>query len=139
MTPGSGIGSRKTIRLRGIVTSGVRQSRFFTEIPWVKKQFAEKLDITPYPGTFNITVVPEDRERLDQIREANGIEIPPEEKSFCAASSFHALINRKVKGAVIIPQVPDYPPAKLELIAAENIKESLSLADGDLVEVEVYL
>jgi len=140
MTPRSGHpGSQKTIKLHGIVTRGIGRSTFFTEIPWVRKQFAEKLGITPYPGTFNIAVVAEDREKLNQIREANGIEIMPEDKNFCAASSFPALINRQTKGAVIIPRVADYPETQLELISADNIKESLSLKDGDQVEVEVYL
>ena len=132
-------GSQETIKLHGIVTRGIGESTFFTEIPWVRKQFAEKLGITPYPGTFNITVVAGDREKLSQIREARGIEIVPEDKTFCAANSFPVLINRQTKGAVIIPQVADYPETKLEVISAENIKESLSLKDGDQVELEVYL
>ena len=135
----SDTGSREIIKLRGIVTRGIKQSRFFTEIPWVRKQFAEKLGITPYPGTFNITVVAEDSEKLNKIRQAKGIEIVPEDINFCTASSFPVFINNQIKGAVIIPLVSDYPPAQLEIISAENITDSLSLKDGDLVEVEVYL
>jgi len=130
---------QEIIRLRGIVTCGINQSTFFTEIPWVREQFAEKLGITPHPGTFNITVVAGDKGKLNQIREAKGIEIVPEDKNFCAANSFPVLINHQIKGAVVIPQVADYPEAKLEVISAENIKESLALKDGDQVEVEVYL
>ncbi len=140
MTPNSSdAGSHEIIKLHGIVASGIYQSRFFTEIPWVRKQFAEKLGITPYPGTFNITVVAEDREKLNTIRESKGIEIVPEDTNFCAANSFPVLISDKIKGAAIIPLVPDYPQAQLEIISAENIRRSLSLKDGDLVEVEVYL
>lgn len=135
----SDTGSQEIIKLRGVVTSGIGESRFFTEIPWVRKQFAEKLGIIPYPGTFNITVIAEDLAKLDQIREAKGIEIVPEDKNFCAANSFLALVNGKIQGAVIIPLVPDYPPVKLELIATENIKQSLSLEDGDQVEIAVDL
>lgn len=140
MTPKSDYTSRqKIIKLHGIATRGISQSKFFTEIPWVRKQFADKLNITPYPGTFNITVVAGDREKLNQVKEARGTEIVPEDKNFCAASSFPVLINRQIRGAVIIPQVADYPEAKLEVISAENIMESLALKDGDQVEVEVYL
>ena len=140
MTPNSSdTGDHEIIKLHGIVTSGVSQSRFFTQIPWVRKQFAEKLGITPYPGTLNITVVAEDREKLNIIRESKGIEIVPEDINFCAANSFPALISNKIKGAVIIPLVPNYPQAQLEIISAKNIKRTLSLKDGELVEVEVYL
>ena len=73
----SGTSNPGIIKLRGIVTSGLRESRFFTEIPWVKRQFVDKLGINPYPGTFNITVLAEDREKLNSIRQAKGVEITP--------------------------------------------------------------
>ena len=135
----SGTSNSGIIKLRGTVTSGLSESRFFTEIPWVKKQFVDKLGINPYPGTFNITILAKDRERLNAVREAKGIEIIPEDTNFCSANSFPVLVSGKIKGAAIIPLVPNYPPAQLELISPENIKQSLSLKDGDLVEVEVYI
>lgn len=130
---------QKTVKLHGVVTRGIGESKFFTEIPWVRRQFARKLSIDPYPGTFNITVTAGDRAKLSQIREARGIEIVPDDRNFCAASSFPAVINQRIRGAVIIPKVTEYPETKLEIISAQNIKESLSLEDGDPVEVEVYL
>ena len=129
----------ETIRLHGIVTSGIGESKFFTEIPWVKKQFIDKLGIEPYPGTFNITVIAEDIDKLNVVRQTKGIEITPEDANFCTANSFPVLVNGKIKGAAIIPVVDNYPQTQLEVISSENIKESLSLEDGDLVEVEVYL
>ena len=44
-----------------------------------------------------------------------------------------------VAAAVIIPLVPNYPDDKLELISSEYLKQSLSLQDGDEVEVIVYI
>ena len=135
----SGVNSRESVKLRGMVTSGLRQSRFFTEIPWVKKQFIDKLGIDPYSGTFNITVIDEDRGKLNTVRESKGTEITPEDTNFCTANSFPVVVNGKIKGAAIIPLVSNYPQAQLEVISSENIKLSLSLKDGDPVEVEVYL
>ena len=140
MTPKSkSAGNPKIIKLRGIVISGIGESKSFTEIPWVKKQFIDKLGIDPYSGTFNITVMAEDREKLNTVRESKGIEITPEDTNFCTANSFLVIVNGKIKGAAIIPLVPNYPQAQLEVISTENIKRSLSLKDGDRVEVEVYL
>jgi riboflavin kinase len=132
-------GNRKAIKLRGIVTSGIGESKNFTEIPWVKEQFVDKLGINPYPGTFNIAVLAEDEAKLDTLRKSKGLEIIPQDEKFCIASSFPVLVNSRIRGATIIPLVANYPPAKLEIISAENIKQALSLNDGDLVEVEVYL
>ena len=70
----SNTGSVKTVKLRGKVTRGIGQSSSFTEIPWVKKQFMDKLGIEPYPGTFNITVIDEDRDKLNAVRESRGID-----------------------------------------------------------------
>ena len=127
------------IKVRGIVSSGVGESKVFTEIPWVRRQFIDKLGISPYPGTFNITVLPEDRERLNVIKNTKGVEIIPEDMNFCSANSFPALVNGRIRGAVIIPLIPGYPQAQLEIISSEHIKQSLSLKDGDLVDVEIRL
>jgi len=139
MTPKPNGGKRRIVKLRGMVTSGLRQSRFFTEIPWVKKQFIDKLGINPYPGTFNVIVIAEDAGNLNTVRKSKGIEIVPEDTNFCTADSFPVLVNGKIKGAAIIPLVSNYPQAQLEVISTENIKQSLSLKDGDLIEIEVYL
>ena len=135
----SNTGNQKIIKLCGIVTSGTGEAGTITEIPWVREQFIDKLGINPYPGTFNITVLAEDREKLNTIRKAKGIEISPQDKEHCTGISFPALVGDKIKGAVIIPLVPDYPPAQLEIISSEKIRRSLSLKDGDLIEVKVYL
>ena len=129
----------KVIRLRGIVTRGIGESKYFTEIPWLKEQFISKLGINPYPGTFNIVLPAKDRGKLDTIREVKGTEITPQDENFCAASSFTVLVEGRIKGAAIVPQVANYPPRQLEIISTENIKQALSLNDGDLVEVTVYL
>ncbi len=129
----------RLIKVRGIVCGGVGESKLFTEIPWVRRQFINKLGINPYPGTFNITVVPEDEEKLHLIKDTKGVEITPEDVNFCSAKSFLVVVNRKIKGAIIIPLVLNYPHAQLEIISSEHIKESLSLKDGDIVDLEVRL
>ena len=140
MTPkSSSANNGESVKLRGMVTSGLKESGFFTEIPWVKNQLIDKLGINPYPGTFNITVIAEDRDKLNMVRESKGIEIIPEDMNFCTANSFPVVVNGKIKGVAIIPLVSNYPLAQLEVISSENIKQALSLKDGGLVEVEVYL
>ncbi len=131
--------NQKSIKLGGIVTSGTGEAGTMTEIRWVRKQFISKLGINPCPGTFNITVLAEDKEKLSTIRRAKGIKITPQDISYCTGISFPALVGGKAKGAVIIPLTPNYPPAQLEIISSENIRHSLSVKDGDLVEIEVYL
>ncbi len=97
-----------------------------------------KLGIDPYPGTLNLDIIDaEDVKKLKEIKKRKGIEIIPAEPGFCSAKCFHVLICGKIKGALIIPQVPDYPESKLEIISADRIRDVLSLKAGDLVEVEI--
>ncbi|MFC1943473.1 DUF120 domain-containing protein [Chloroflexota bacterium] len=36
-----------------------------------------------------------------------------------------------------MPEVPDYPQSRLEIISSDNIRDVLSLKIGDLVAVEI--
>jgi CTP-dependent riboflavin kinase len=130
---------RDSLKIVGTVTTGTGEAGRITELPWVKIQFIEKLGIDPHPGTFNIEAAASDLHKLNILRHAKAIEILPAQQHHCKGISFHALIAGKVRGAVIIPMIPDYPPEKLELISKVNIKKALGIKDGDLVDIEVYL
>lgn len=104
----------------------------------MRKQFIEKLAIDPYPGTLNLEVIdPKSLRIFKDIKATIGIEITPEDPSFCSARCYPVLINGQLKGAIVLPLVEDYPENKMEMIAPQNIKETLSVATGDILEVEV--
>jgi len=132
--------NKKVISIKGRIVKGLNESRTFMDVPWVKKQFMAKVGIEPYTGTLNINISEAlEKKKLTILRKLRGIEIVPEEPEYCSAMCFHALLNSRVKGAVIIPDVPDYPDTKLEIIAAVNIMEALSLNIGDIVTIEIEL
>ena len=127
-----------SITIKGRITEGLKESSFFTHLPWVREQFITKLGIDPYPGTLNLDIIDdEDVEKLKEIKKRKGIEIIPAEPGFCSAKCFHVIVCGQIKGAVIIPQVPDYPESKLEIISSDRIRDVLSLKLGDLVPVEI--
>ncbi|MBS3906813.1 MAG: CTP-dependent riboflavin kinase [Syntrophaceae bacterium] len=126
------------IKILGKIVEGLREASHFTQIPWVRKQFIEKLAIDPYPGTLNLEVIdPKSLRIFKDIKATIGIEITPEDPSFCSARCYPVLINGQLKGAIVLPLVEDYPENKMEMIAPQNIKETLSVATGDILEVEV--
>jgi CTP-dependent riboflavin kinase len=128
------------VKIRGRITEGMKVAADFTQIPWVKNQLISKLSVDAYPGTLNLTVEePKDLKRLQDLKKVGGIELTPEESTFCSANCFRTLIAGTIKGALIIPLVSDYPINKLELVAPVNIKETLSLGTGDILEVDVQL
>jgi CTP-dependent riboflavin kinase len=130
--------SNNRVKIRGKIVEGLREAGNFTPIPWVKRQFISKLSIDPYPGTLNLEIVdPESLQTFNALKAMKGIEITPEDPSFCSAQCYPVLINGQIKGAVVLPMVEGYPENKMELIAPQNIKEALSMKAGDYLEVEI--
>jgi riboflavin kinase len=78
----------------------------------------------------------EDAHQFRGLKSTQGVEIIPEDPSFCSAQCYPVLINNRLKGAIVLPQVENYPENKMELIASQNIKEVLSVKEGDVLEVE---
>jgi riboflavin kinase len=72
------------------------------------------------------------------LHEGEGIIIVPE-KGFREGKCFKALVNEKVEGAVVLPNVPDYPLDLLEILAPVNLRETLELTEGKEVKVTIKL
>ena len=122
--------------MKGRVFSGGGTGSFFVNLPWAKKQFKEKLGFNPYPGTLNLRLT--SRTETENLREAEGIKIEPQE-GFHGGRCFKALVMEKVLGAIVVPDVPDYPPNLLEILAPIHLREAFRLKDGMEVEVAVWL
>ncbi len=123
--------------VRGRIIGGEGRGIFFVNLPWARRQFREKLGFDPYPGTLNLRL--SFGTNVEKLRDVTkGIRIEPQE-GFCEARCFKALVMRKVWGAVVMPQVPDYPSDLLEILAPVNLRDTLKLEDGTEIEVSVWL
>ena len=131
---------RTNIKIKGKIVEGLGEGGKFTRIPWVRNQLMSKLSIDPFPGTLNLEISGRDNlENVESLRLMDGIQIFPEDPSFCRGKCYLALIGGRLRGAVVVPDVPDYPDNKIELISGQNIKETLSINAGDFLEVEILL
>ncbi|MBE0512356.1 CTP-dependent riboflavin kinase [Candidatus Bathyarchaeota archaeon] len=127
----------KKITLKGRVFSGGGTGSLFVNLPWAKKQFKEKLGFNPYPGTLNLQLSP--GTDVKELRDATkGIKIKSPE-DFHEGRCFKAEVMEKVRGAIVIPDVPDYPSNLLEILAPIHLREALKLEDGMEVEVVIWL
>lgn len=126
----------KEVILKGKVFSGSERGRHFVNLPWVKKQINAKLGFDPYTGTLNLKVTNE--MYIQELHKANGIKIKPE-KGYCKGKIFKALVMKKIEGAVILPDTPEYPHDILEILAPVNLRETLGLEDGEMVEVAIKI
>ncbi len=126
------------MKIRGRIVEGLGVGRDFTCVQWVKAQFISKLAIDPYPGTLNLEIDgPEDLHVFETLKATQGIEITPEDPSFCKGKCFRVLLNGRIKGAIVLPVVERYPKDKMELISSENVKKTLNVEAGDFLEVEI--
>ncbi len=149
--------------IEGVLRDGLRVAAQFTELPWVRDQFQRKLGLDVWPGTVNLQVAdPAGLAALQRLRLApdapggvrGGVPIEPPAPAgggspsetgtvdnaappaYCVGYCFPARIG-DVPAAVVVPHVPDYPPDKLELVAAVRVRDALGLAPGDRVVVTV--
>lgn len=127
------------VELEGEVAPGLGEGSRFTAIDWVILEFRRKLGFIPWPGTFNLRMrgAAWDWARA-RLRSAAGIAITPRD-GFCAAKCFGVSIAGHLTGAVVFPEMPDYPDDKFEIVAPVPIRETLGLQDGDLVNLRLDL
>jgi riboflavin kinase, archaea type len=127
------------VTLEGRLCSGLGEGAGFTALDWVENQFHAKLGFWPYPGTLNLNLVRSDwNTARDAMQAAAGIAIEPP-PGFCAAKCFEVLINDSVRGAAILPDIPDYPADKLEIVSAVAVRQELGLSDGDRIALQVHI
>jgi len=125
------------ITVKGRVFKGPGDGKKFTELPWVKRQFKEKLGFEPYSGTLNLSLHP-NTEALSLLNRFKGWRIQPE-KGYFPGRFYKALIMQNVHGAVVRPEVPGYPDNILEVVAPICLREKFHLKAGDEVEVKIWL
>jgi len=128
----------ETLLVKGKVFSGSGEGAKFIQLPWVRKQIAEKLGFTPYPGTLNIKTTGGSRELKELLRNEKAIEISPIE-GFCRGRCFKAILIGNLECAIIVPEISNYPENTVEIIAQVNLREKSKLKDGDVIEVKIMI
>ncbi len=126
----------KELTVKGKVISGTKKGKQIVNLHWVKRQFIEKLGFNPYPGTLNLQLTNETD--IQKLHRSDGIIIKPE-KGYYEGKCFKALVMGKAEGAVVLPDVPDYPPDLLEILAPVNLRETFGLKDGMEIEVKIKI
>ena len=131
---------KKEMVLKGVVTSGLGEGKYYTCINGYVRQFVEKLGFRPAPGTLNVRILNEYTDRFRELENIEGIEIrgfSTKDRSFGGAKCFFV----KIKGldaAAIIPSRSHHSDI-LEIIAPYKLREKLNLKDGDTIEIKVIL
>ena len=126
--------------IHGKVAQGMGEGGYYICQPGYSDQIKEQLGFTPFEGTFNLDIVPEDVGKLDVIRKSKGIMINgfvSEGRTFGNVIAYKAKI-KNLNCAIVVPERSHYRET-IEIICQYHIRRTLSLSDGDLVDVIVDL
>ncbi len=126
------------LRFTGKVTSGLGEGRYYLSQPGYVVQFTERLGYTPYPGTLNVRLSGEALRKAGVVGDWSGIRIDGFQASgrtFGGATCFAARMNGRACH-LIHPDRTHYKDV-VEFVAADCLRETLHLKDGDTVSLEL--
>jgi riboflavin kinase len=130
-----------SITLEGVVFTGLGEGAYYISRESYKKQFIEKLGFDPYPGTLNLKLTTDyDVKTRSELEAYPAIEIEGfrnENRTFGPVKAYPAIIENKVKGALVLALRSHYDVSVIEVIAPIFLRKQLKLKDGHKVKVEV--
>ncbi len=130
----------RTIILEGEVVSGVGEGAYYMSLDEYREQFKAKLGFEPYPGTLNLRLSESSVHQRKRLNTADSVTVKGFEngrRTYGDVECFTALVQGKVKGAIVIIDRTHYTPSILEVVAPVKLREELGLKDGDTVKVEI--
>lgn len=133
------------IDLRGRVTSGMGEGRHYISLPGYMRQFEDRLGYAPFAGTLNLELDDESRRARAGLHSFEPIQIDgweDDERTYGPAVCFPARVetpggDHHDEAHVIAPERTHHDEDQLEVIAPEQLRESLGVDDGDVLVVAV--
>ncbi len=129
------------ISFGGHLTSGSGEGRYYVGQDEYFLQFHYKLGFRPFLGTLNIKMKTTHdinaKNEMEKIKPVIIEGFKKEKRTFGDIRCYPCVINRKIRGTVLIPERTHHPSDVVEVIAPVYVRKALSLKDDDYVHVEV--
>ena len=123
--------------ISGCLLSGYGEGRYYVQIEGYQKQFKEKLNMIPYPGTLNLKVDPLQARSFIAGKMQIIIDgFLTKERTFGGIECYPVKINKKVDGFLIRPIRTNHPEGIIEIIAPTYLRGDFNLEDGDSIYLE---
>ena len=131
----------RVFKIRGIVFTGLGEGAYYTNIPKYRRAFEELLGGRIYPGTLNLRIVDElSLSVRRELKSSRGTIIPAFKsgaRTFGSVRCFKASIDNIPCLALIIERT-HYGDDVIEIVSTVNLRKTLRLRDGSIVEVTIY-
>ena len=128
------------VRMTGVIFSDLGLASSFMTLDWVQQGLERSLGFSPFPATLNVRPRGSaDEEVWRRVKtQSSGVSMAPAEGGFCSARLYPIdILNGsdpgagKIRGAILVPEVKDYPSDKIEIVAPMRLKDHLGVRDGD--------
>jgi len=123
----------------GKVVTGLGEGAYFLSKAGYQSQFKKKLGFSPYAGTLNLSIPPEDIDKRMLLREKKPIEISGFRaggKTFGKISAYRCVVGG-IPSAIVFPERSTHGLQVLEIVAPVKLREKLRLQDGSPLQVEL--
>ncbi len=126
------------VQMSGIIFSDLGQAASFMALDWVQSALKQRLGFEAFPATLNVRPKDtQDAQIWQRLRdESAGVRLAPKGGEFCSARVYPIEIlgragSERIAGAILFPEVDNYPNDKIEIVAPLRLKEHLGVSDGD--------
>lgn len=135
------------MRMTGVIFSDLGLASSFMTLDWVQSALKQSLGFAPFPATLNLRPRgAADAETWRRARsETPGLALPPQQGGYCKARLYRVEISaernpgeKKIRGAILLPDIPDYPSDKIEIVASMRLKDHFAVQDGDALTLEFH-
>lgn len=133
--------------MTGVIFSDLGLASSFMTLEWVRQGLERSLGFSPFPATLNVRpYASADLEVWRSVQSGStGVPLAPESDGFCSARLYPIEILSgsdpvagTIPGAILLPEVKDYPSDKIEIVAPVRLKDHLDLRDGDSLTWEFH-
>ena len=133
------------MRMTGVIFSDLGMASSFMSLDWVQLALEQSLGFAPFPATLNVRPkAADDAETWRLIQsESAGLPLASAQGGFCSARLYPIEVfgqanasEKKIAGAILVPEVKDYPSDKIEIVAPVRLKDHFGVRDGDAITLE---
>ena len=130
------------LEFSGYVVSGSGEGAYYLSQEKYLEQLKKTLCFSPFPGTLNLEI----RDDMNLSKKEEFINTPSiiingfsdGNRTFGDLLCFRCRINNKIDSGILIPKRTHHDKRIVEIVAPVKLRDTLSLKDGDLLEVVSY-